>query len=122
MVLYLLYLAMTGLEIDYKVAMTVLYILGMMQTFFLNKAWTFEHRGRNGACLAKYLLAYGLCYSMNVLVLMLFADCMKLPHQIVQATMIGLVAVMMFLLQKYWIFPAPLQLEFKGGTDANSLQ
>lgn len=112
--LYALYLALTALGADYKLAMTVLYGLGVAQTFFFNKSWTFGHRGRSGLPAAKYLLAYGLCYVMNILALVLFADYLGLPHQLVQATMICVVAAVMFLLQKFWIFsPGPANLKPK---------
>jgi putative flippase GtrA len=102
-VLYLLYLLMTALGVGYKIAMTLAYVTGTLQTFVLNARWTFERRGTR-ASMVKYGLAYGACYLVNVLALIVFVDRIGLPHQIVQGAMILVIAVVMFLLQKFWVF------------------
>ena len=52
----------------------------------------------------KYGLAYGTCYLINMSALIVFVDRIGLPHQVVQGAMILVIAVVMFLLQKFWVF------------------
>jgi putative flippase GtrA len=104
LVLYLLYLLITALGLEYKIAMTILYVIGTLQTFAFNAHWTFKHRGNNKASLVKYFLAYGACYLINISALIVFVDRIGLPHQLVQGAMILTITVIMFLLQKFWVF------------------
>jgi putative flippase GtrA len=103
-VLYLVYLLITTFGVRYKIAMTMLYVIGTLQTFALNARWTFKHTGHNKTPLVKYVLAYGACYLINISALILFVDRIGLPHQIVQGVMILIITVVMFLLQKFWVF------------------
>ncbi|MGC8736954.1 MAG: GtrA family protein [Dissulfurimicrobium sp.] len=102
--LYLLYIALTTLGVGPKMAMTGLFALGVLQTFILNKRWTFAHAGDTQRSLFRYLIAYGGCYLLNLSILILFVDHMGMPHQIVQGVAIVFFAALLFLLQKYWIF------------------
>lgn len=103
-ILYLLYIVLTALGVGHKTAMTGLFALGVLQTFILNKRWTFASIGGTHRSLFRYLIAYGGCYGLNFLILIVFVDHMGMPHQIVQGVAIVFVAALMFLLQKYWIF------------------
>lgn len=102
--LYVLYLLVTWLGIGHKTAMTGLYLVGMLQTFVLNRAWTFHYRGKIGGAMRRFIVAYALGYLVNFGMLRLFVDTMTLPHQAVQAAAILVVAVMMFILQRHWVF------------------
>lgn len=101
---YFLYLLATWLGVGPKTAMTLLYLLGVLQTFVFNKRWTFGHRGSHGVVFFRYCMAYGLGYVINLLVLLVLVDQHGYPHEIVQGVMILSLAVMLFLLQKYWVF------------------
>jgi putative flippase GtrA len=102
---YLLYLVLTYLGMGPKLAMTLLYGVGVLQTFFLNQKWSFRFEGAAKPALVRYATTYALGYVVNLLALMLLVDQMGLPHQWVQGVMIVVVAVMLFLAQRYWVFP-----------------
>jgi len=105
LILYIFYLALTTWGVGHKTAMTGLFTLGFFQTFFLNKHWTFKHYGSLRYSLARYAVAFGGCYVFNLVILMVFVDHYRIPHEIVQGVVIIVVAILMFLLQKFWIFP-----------------
>ena len=102
---YLLYLLATWLGLGPKTAMTWLYLLGVLQTFVFNKKWSFRFGGAAAPALVRYAAAYAIGYVVNLLALMLLVDQVGLPHQLVQGVMILVVAVMLFLAQRYWVFP-----------------
>ena len=101
------YLLLTWLGMGPKAAMSVLFLLGTLQTFLFNKRWSFQYGGNDKLVLLRYLAAYGLGYMLNLAMLIVLVDHANLPHAPVQAVMIGVVAVMMFLLQKFWVFASP---------------
>lgn len=109
LVLYLLYLTITALGVGHKSAMTGLYLLGILQTFIFNKRWTFAHSGKTKRSLFRYLAAYGLGYILNLVMLHVFVDQLGFAHQIVQGVAVVMVAMVLFLLQRYWVFAAEAQ-------------
>lgn len=102
--LYLLYLTITALGVGHKSAMTGLYLFGILQTFIFNKRWTFAHSGATKPSLCRYLAAYGMGYILNLVMLQVFVDRLGFAHQIVQGVAVVLVAIILFLLQRYWVF------------------
>lgn len=105
---YLLYLLLTTLGLGHKMSMTLLYVIGTLQTFVFNKSWTFTHRGGTRQSLLRYLMAYGGCYILNLVLLYFLVDRIRLPHMLVQGMAILGIALLLFFLQKYWVF-APMQ-------------
>jgi putative flippase GtrA len=116
LVLYLFYLALTALGLGHKMAMTLLYAVGILQTFIFNKHWTFTHRGGTPRSLLRYLAAYGGCYGLNLVLLYVLVDRLGLPHAPVQGVAILGIALIVFLLQKYWVF-APSRIHPVGGEE-----
>ena len=114
LLLYLLYLILTSLGVGHKTAMSCLYLLGLVQTFLLNKTWTFAHQGKMHAALGRYLIAYGLGYLLNLGMLHLLVDRFGLPHLLIQGLAIFVVAVTMFLLQRHWVFTSHNLHSFSG--------
>ena len=104
LLLYLAYLMLTYLGMGHKTAMSLLYAVGVMQTFIFNRKWSFGHQGGLHGAFARYVTSYAFGYLLNLTVLWLAVDHLGLPHQIVQGVMILTLAVMLFLLQKHWVF------------------
>ena len=104
---YLLYVGLTTAGLGPKVAMSVLYGVGVLQTFVFNRQWTFEHRGASSPVFIRYCTAYGAGYVVNLMALVLLVDKAGLPHQYVQGAMILVIAGLLFLAQRYWVFRAP---------------
>jgi putative flippase GtrA len=101
------YLLLTWLGFGPKVAMTLLFVIGTLQTFVFNKRWSFQYSGTDNSVLLRYLASYGLGYLVNLVMLVWLVDYARFPHALVQAALIFLVAILMFLLQKFWVFRNP---------------
>lgn len=104
---FFLYLVLTAAGMEHKLAMTILYGVGVAQTFVFNKRWSFSYQGLSHAAFLRYIVAYALGYLLNLSLLLVFVDRLHLPHQGVQAVAIVLVAASLFLLNKFWVFPSP---------------
>lgn len=101
------YLLLTWLGMGPKAAMTLLFLIGTLQTFIFNKRWSFQYGGTDRLVLVRYLAAYGMGYMLNLAMLIVLVDHANYPHAPVQAALIVVVAAMMFLLQKFWVFASP---------------
>ena len=102
--LFLFYLLMTQLGMGHKLAATVAYALGVLQTFVFNRSWSFRHGGAAGPALGRYVAVYAFGYVLNLAALLLLVDRGGLPHEWVQGAVIIALAVFLFLLQKLWVF------------------
>lgn len=103
---YALYLLLTHLGTPPKLAMSVLYALAVMQTFVFNKRWSFGSAGATKQQFRRYCLAYAAGYVLNLAALFLLVDLLGWPHQLAQGILILVIAVLLFLLQKFWVFRA----------------
>lgn len=102
---YLIYLAITAFGLDHKVSMSLVYALGIALSFAFNRSWTFGHDGRISSAAARYFIAYLAGYLVNLILLYVFVDRMGFAHQWIQAILIFVVAGLIFLTQKFWVFP-----------------
>ena len=85
-------------------------VVGVAQTFVFNKRWSFGHSGDVPRSMARYFAVYGLCYLLNLALLHASVEYFGFNHAIVQAAAILPFAMLVFLLQKYWVF-APAQTD-----------
>lgn len=103
-ILYVAYIYITFLGVDHKYAMTLVYIVGVMIGFMLNRKWTFKYDGHINKAFLKYFFLYMWGYIINLGALFLMVDILYYPHQIVQLVVSILLAIMFFLLQRFWVF------------------
>jgi putative flippase GtrA len=95
---------LTYFGIEPKTAMSMVYLLGAALGFFGNKQWTFAHRGDAKRAMLLYVAAHSAGYMLNIMLLYTFVDRLGYPHQWVQAAAIGIVAVFLFVVFKYFVF------------------
>jgi putative flippase GtrA len=103
-ILYLAYLLVTWLGLDPKIAMTLVYVAAIVGTFVINRRWTFGAHSISVKGFLKYLVVYAFGYLVNLAILFVAVDNLGAPHQWVQLFAIGVVAVVSFLGQKFWVF------------------
>lgn len=104
--LFGVYLLLTRFGVTPLLAMTALYVLGVLQTFVFNRRWSFRSRTGIPRALARYMISYGMGYLFNLLLLVALHHRLGLPHAWVQAAAIVATAILLFLLQRHWVFRA----------------
>lgn len=95
--------AIYGLGIDYKIAVTVLFAVGMAINFLVNRKWTFKARGSYTAALAKFVVVYLAGYGLNISILTVFVDRFGYSPAWVQLVAIGFLAIYYFWANKFYI-------------------
>lgn len=103
-VLYAIYIALTTVGIGPKTSMSLVFLLGILQTFVVNRNWSFQHHGKASTSLAKYATVYISAYLINLAALWIAVDKLGFPHEIVQLFMIFACAVYIFLMLRFWVF------------------
>ena len=102
---YLIYLLITWLWLDPKVAVTLMYPIGAVTAYFGHSRYSFTYSGRTSQGIARYALAHLIGYGVNVSMLYVLSDRLGYPHQLVQAAAIVVVAGILYLLLRYFVFP-----------------
>lgn len=101
---YLLFLSITYWGVELKIAMTLLYAVGVTVGFFGNRQWAFVHNGALLGSSTRYCIAHVFGYLINFLILFWFVDRLGYSHQWVQAGAIFVVAGFLFVAFKYFVF------------------
>ena len=95
---------LTSLGMGHKLAATLAYAIGVLQTFFFNRSWSFRDAGAPGPAFVRYVAIYAFGYLFNMAALVVFVDRAGYQHQLVQGAIILILAGALFLLQKFWVF------------------
>jgi putative flippase GtrA len=106
LVLYAFYLGLTAIDVGPKLAMSLLWVVGVLQTFVLNRKWTFSDHGRLSVAFVRYISLYAIGYLINLGVMIVMVDRLGYSHQWVQGIMVLFIAVLLFVMQKAWAFRA----------------
>lgn len=101
---YLAYLALTWLDVPFKLAMSLLYALGICISFLGNRNWAFQHRGNVKRAAWRFGLAHVAGYVLNLGLLTLFVDKLGYPHEWIQAAAIFVVGGFLFVIFKLFVF------------------
>ena len=103
---YLVYLLITYFGVEPKLTMTLVYAAAATIGYVGNRQWAFAHKGAVLGSSARYLIAHLLGYTLNLSILYIFVDRLGYAHQWVQAVAIAVVAGFLFVLFRYFVFPA----------------
>jgi len=103
-VLFVIYLLMAWLGTSPKMAMTLVYLVGVAQTFVFNKGWTFAHSGPSEQALWRYVALYAIGYVVNWWLIEALVYRLGWPHQAVMGGLIVLMALFFFVGLKFWVF------------------
>ena len=101
---YLVYLLVTYLGAKPKIAMSLLYSVGMAASYWGNRKFTFKNKGNVFRTSTRYLIAHFLGYLINLAMLIVMVDKLGYAHQWVQAAAIFVVAAYLFLAFKFFVF------------------
>jgi len=103
---YGLYLLITWGGLGHKTTMTLLFFVGILISFWLNRNWAFRGVISAPGVLSRFIAAYLLGFAYNFLLLWVMVDFVGFDHAIIQAVAIATLVLMFFVAQKYWIFRA----------------
>lgn len=103
--LYSVYLLLTRGLMSSRAAMSATYCAGVLVGFVLNRNVVFRYQGGSSIALLRYVFIYVAGYAINFILLWLLVGHFGVPHEIVQGSAIFGLALVLFILQKVWVFP-----------------
>jgi putative flippase GtrA len=99
------YLALTSVGMSVLFAMTVMYLLGVMGSFYANGLWSFRSETNGLAEFWRYATVYACGYALNYSLLTALMRQARIHHSYAQAICIFAVAAFCFFAHRYWVFP-----------------
>lgn len=101
---YMIYLVVTWLWLDPKIALTLLYPIGATTAYFGHAKYSFNYSGHTPYSIFRYMLAHMTGYGVNLAMLFFLVDQLGYPHQLVQAASIVVVAGVLYILFRCFVF------------------
>lgn len=101
---YILYLWLAGTWLPPVGAMSLLYAVVVAIGYFGNRGLTFRYDGGLLSSGGRYLLCYSIGYFINLGALWVLSGVFGFPHQLVQLFTLIVVAGLMYLMQKTFVF------------------
>ena len=102
---FVIYLLLTWKWLEPKMAVNLMYPIGALLGYFGNSKFAFSYSGSHLFGILRYVLAHLIGYGINIAILYTFVDLLGYPHSLIQAIAIFVVAVVLFLLFRNYVFP-----------------
>jgi putative flippase GtrA len=110
-VTFVAYTAAVGVGVHYLPAAAAAFVLGAVNGFVLNRAWTFRHGGRPLASGSRYAVVQLAGLGTNLVLLWFAVHLAGLGRLPGEAAAAPPVTLMMFALSRTWVFPATRGLQ-----------
>jgi putative flippase GtrA len=105
-VLTIYYGVSLGAGIPPKTSLTVASGIGFVASFAANRLWAFRFTGDGPRAFLRYAVGYMASFGLQWLILYLGVDIFGFPHFWVILFGLACATAGVYLLQRYWVFPA----------------
>jgi len=95
---------LVSFSIDAAVANIAGYLAGMINSFTLNKLWTFQVQGNSKRQMYRFVMLNFLGLIFSTSILYIFVDFLSAPYVIVWTISTGFIMLLNFFGNKYWTF------------------
>jgi putative flippase GtrA len=98
------YAALVAAGVPYLVASGVAFALGALNSYALNRRWTFESRERRAPEALRFGVVQGVGLGLDVSLLYVLVQHAALHHLVAQALVFPVASTVTFLLSRHWAF------------------
>lgn len=103
LITYLLYVVLIKLNVQYLVASTTCYVVGIIEGFLFNAWFVFKNKPQFSS-LSKYSFVYIVSYLINILLLYLLVNYINLDRLVAQLLVTAIMTIVNFKLVKLLVF------------------
>ncbi|APC97589.1 gtrA-like family protein [Francisella frigiditurris] len=101
---YLIFVIFILLDINYLVASTIAFILGVVLSLYMNKTFVFDSSNYSKGLIIRYFVFYILLLSFNLVMLHILVDKTPVNVYLSQIIVTGISAVVSFNVMKAFVF------------------
>lgn len=91
-------------DLSYGLSLVISHIIGVINSFFWNRTWTFNVKKSDKNMILKFIVTYFITFLINYLLLILFIEVFRMNPLVAQVISTVLNTVVSFIGQKYWTF------------------
>ena len=92
------------IKLDYRISNFVGYIIGLINSFILNKSWTFKSKNRLHKEIIPFLAMFFVCYFINLSTVIFFKELLEINNLISQGSGMIIYTITNYFGNKYWAF------------------
>jgi putative flippase GtrA len=100
-------LAQNGVRVDAAVANVCAYLAGMVNSFVLNRVWTFGATGRTSSQLLRFTAVNAVTLTLSTSTMFHFVDVLGYPELVVWIPLTVVILVLNYLGCRHWAFAQP---------------
>lgn len=104
--LTLIFLLMRFIGFNYVIANAAGYAIGFVMSFFLNRAWTFQHKGSIAHSAMLWMVVVGFAYASNLAVIVVAHSDFGVNQYAAQVLGVATYTALSFLGGRYYVFQA----------------
>lgn len=101
---WLFYYPLIFLNVNYKIATTIAYILSSIIGYILNNKWVFEKKVYDSKSILKYYVVYGTSYILNITSMYIFIEKLNISDLIAPLLVLFITVPYNFIFNKIWVF------------------
>jgi putative flippase GtrA len=98
------YAVLTRLGLHYLLASSVAFAVGVLNSYSLNRRWTFRSRGRRGPEALRFVVVQCVGLGVDLGLLYALVDRVGIQHLFAQALVFPAASAVTFLLSRQWAF------------------
>jgi putative flippase GtrA len=98
------YAVLVRLGLHYLLASGLAFGVGVVNSYSLNRRWTFRSRGRRGPEALRFVVVQGIGLGVDVGLLYVLVQGMGIHHLLAQVLVFPAASAVTFLLSRYWAF------------------
>lgn len=102
--LAVIFVLMKGLGVHYALSNCIGYVVGFLNSFVLNKKWTFRSKGNVGVEGVLFVAVFGVCYLMQLGALVLMKETIGITADYAQLLAMAVYTGLNFILNKLITF------------------
>jgi len=102
--LIIYFLCFKVFDLSYGISLVISHVIGVINSFFWNRTWTFNLKKSNKYMILKFIITYSITFLINYFLLILFIEIFGMNPLIAQVISTVLNTVVSFIGQKYWTF------------------
>ena len=99
------------LGVHYLLASTLAFTVGALNSYTLNRRWTFRSRAKRGPELARFVCVQAVGLGVNLALLAGLVEVVSIPHVVAQLLAFPVASVVTFALSRQWAFRSTSRLK-----------
>ena len=104
--LYGLYVLLVYLEVDYRVAATTTYVIGIVWNYTMNRIWSWKSKAPVAGSFIRYVLLYGATYFVHIGLVIALVEWIGVTEYIAPLLATAILIAPQLLIINRYVFPA----------------